>query len=108
MVRLTPNTTHAECPAPLENAYCCCCCCCCVVLFAVGGGATVQSGQPITTSLRVRWSFSRRLVISVRNCSSDNATRLPRSMNILATERLPEPCQLRGSGMFLFDGELSI
>ena len=23
---------------------------------------------------------------------------------MLATERLPDPCQLRGSGMFLFDG----
>ena len=27
---------------------------------------------------------------------------------MLATERLPDPCQLRGSGMFLFAGELSI
>ena len=27
---------------------------------------------------------------------------------MFATERLPEPCQLRGSGTFLFDGELSM
>ena len=25
-----------------------------------------------------------------------------------ATDRFPEPCQLRGSGTFLFDGELSM
>ena len=33
---------------------------------------------------------------------------LPRSMNMFATERLPEPCQFLGSGTFLFDGELSM
>ena len=27
---------------------------------------------------------------------------------MFAIDRLPEPCQFRGSGMFLFDGELSM
>ena len=81
--------------------------CCC--LGAAGGwGNTLHSGHPITTVLRVSFNFSRRAAISAWNCSSVRNTRLPRSMNMLATERLPDPCQLRGSGTFLFDGELSI
>ena len=35
-------------------------------------------------------------------------TPIPRSMNMFAIDRFPEPCQFRGSGMFLFDGELSM
>ena len=62
----------------------------------------------MTTLLRVSFSFSRRSAISAWNCSSVSDTRLPRSMNMLATDRLPEPCQLRGSGTFLFAGELSM
>ena len=82
-----------------------------VVIAAAGAarsGRMVHSGQPITMLLRVSFSFSRRAAISAWNCSSVRDTRLPRSMNMFATERLPEPCQLRGSGTFLFDSELSM
>ena len=68
----------------------------------------LHSGQPIITALRDSFSFSRRAFISAMNCSSVSDTRLPRSMNMFATDRLPDPCQLRGSGTFLFFGELSM
>src|SRR5262249_36202124 len=71
-------------------------------------GMMLHSGQPMTLSFFVTCRWSRRFAISSWNCSSVNATRMPRSMNMFATERLPEPCQLRGSGTFLFDGELSM
>src|SRR5690606_37443465 len=57
-----------------------------------------HSGQPIWWSFGPRFNCSLRSAISCRNCSSDSSTRMPRSMNMLVTERLPEPCQLRGSG----------
>src|SRR5687768_1776298 len=84
---------------------------CCAPVFAAGlaaGVGTVHSGQPITTSFLVSLSFARRSAISASNCSSVSATRIPRSMNMFATERFPEPCQLRGSGMFLFADVLSM
>src|SRR5262249_48695110 len=85
------------------------CCGLPVSAFSSGfGGVRVHSGQPIPLSFLVRCSFSRRFFISSWNCSSVNATRMPRSMNMFATERLPEPCQLRGSGTFLLVGELSM
>src|SRR5262249_462788 len=77
-------------------------------LFIAAGGVTRHNGQPMTLSFFVRWRCSRRLAISAWNCSSLSATRMPRSMNMFATERLPEPCQLRGSGTFLLVGELSM
>src|SRR5205814_5105415 len=80
----------------------------CPPVFAGAGGVTLHSGQPMTLSFFVMCSASRRLAISSWNCSSLSATRIPRSMNMFATERLPDPCQLRGSGTFLFDGELSM
>src|SRR5262245_1345060 len=106
--RQVPALTIRKHFGPAKAGHYCCCCCCAVLVFAGGGGAIAHNGQPMTTSFFVRCSFSRRFAISVRNCSSLSATRLPRSMNMLATERLPDPCQLRGSGMFLFDGELSM
>src|SRR4029079_11685154 len=73
-----------------------------------GAGVTRHSGQPMTLSFFVRWRCSRRFAISSWNCSSVSATRMPRSMNMFATERLPEPCQLRGSGTLRLVGELSM
>src|SRR5678815_477895 len=83
--------------------YCCCCCC---VVAGRGFGNTVQSGQPMTLSFFVRCSLSRRCAISAWNCSSVSDTRCPRSMNMFATDRFPDPCQFLGSGTFLLPGEL--
>ena len=65
---------------------------------------TVRIGSDAARRIRkgaTRWTSS-----IAWNCSSVSDTRCPRSMNMFATERLPEPCQLRGSGTCRFDGEL--
>ena len=64
---------------------------CCCRSAAIGCGRMLHSGQPITMLLRVSFNFSRRAAISAWNCSSVRNTRLPRSMNMLATDRLPDP-----------------
>ncbi|MND09588.1 hypothetical protein D3C83_330430 [compost metagenome] len=48
-----------------------------------------------------------RSAISFWNCSSVNDTRLPRSMNMLVIDRLPDPDQFLGSGTFLLAVVLS-
>ena len=68
----------------------------------------MQSGHPITWSLGPSARRSRRSAISSTNCSSVSATRMPRSMNMLATERFPEPCQLRVSGTLRFESDVSM
>lgn len=59
-----------------------------------------HNGQPMTWSFGPRFSAWRRFSISAKNCSSVMDTRLPRSINMLVTERFPEPCQFLGSGTF--------
>src|SRR5687767_8582493 len=87
---------------------------CCWPGFAVaavglaGGGITLHSGQPTITSGRFGPRRSRRFAISAWNSSSVNGMIWPRSMNMFAIDRFPDPCQLRGSGMFLLFGVLSM
>ena len=73
----------------------------CGVDDVFGGSTLKHSGQPTMTSLP--GFCARRFVISSLNWSSVKETRAPRSMNMLATERLPEPANYAESGTFLFE-----